>query len=98
MGVIGCIFGFMLRTDILKITLEALNLIAQIDEFKGAWRALRSLATDRSAQPTFIDELFLVAKQPLGRFSLPAHYGSFLYSFYGITDAFFVRLVNYCKR
>jgi len=40
MGVIGCIIGSMLRCDTLQITPEILNLIARIDEFKGAWRAL----------------------------------------------------------
>jgi Fic family protein len=47
MGVIGCNIGFMLRTDSLHITPEILNLIARIDEFKGAWRALGSLAPER---------------------------------------------------
>jgi len=37
----------MLRTDTLHITPEILNLIAGIDEFKGAWRALGRLAPDR---------------------------------------------------
>lgn len=37
----------MLRTDTLQITPEILNLIARIDEFKGAWRALGTLAPDR---------------------------------------------------
>jgi len=39
--------GCMLRTDSLQITPEILNLIARIDEFKGAWRALGRLAPDR---------------------------------------------------
>ena len=47
MGVIGCIIGSMLRTESLQITTEILSLIARIDEFKGAWRALGSLAPDR---------------------------------------------------
>jgi len=47
MGVIGCIIGSMLRSDTLQITPEILNLIARIDEFKGAWRALGTLAPDR---------------------------------------------------
>ena len=47
MGVIGCIIGSMLRCDTLQITPEILNLIARIDEFKGAWRALGTLAPDR---------------------------------------------------
>ncbi len=37
----------MLRTDGLQITPEILALIARIDEFKGAWRALGALAPDR---------------------------------------------------
>ena len=47
MGVIGCNIGFMLRADTLQITPEILRLIAGIDEFKGAWRALGTLAPDR---------------------------------------------------
>jgi Fic family protein len=37
----------MIRTDSLLITPEILRLIARIDEFKGAWRALGTLAPDR---------------------------------------------------
>jgi len=37
----------MLFTDSLQITPEILSLIARIDEFKGAWRALGTLAPDR---------------------------------------------------
>ena len=37
----------MLRSDTLQITPEILSLIARIDEFKGAWRALGALAPDR---------------------------------------------------
>lgn len=40
-------FWFILRTDTLQITPEILSLIAQIDEFKGAWHALGTLAPDR---------------------------------------------------
>ncbi len=47
MGVIGCNIGFMLRIDSLHITTEILSLIARIDEFKGAWRALGTLAPER---------------------------------------------------
>lgn len=47
MGVIGCIIGYMLRSNSLQITPEILSLVARIDEFKGAWRALGSLAPDR---------------------------------------------------
>ena len=37
----------MIRTDTLHITPEVLGLIAGIEEFKGAWRALGTLAPDR---------------------------------------------------
>ncbi len=37
----------MIRPDSIQITPEILGLIAQIDEFKGAWRALGTLAPDR---------------------------------------------------
>jgi Fic family protein len=37
----------MLRTDTLQITPEVLKLITRIDEFKGAWRAMGTLAPDR---------------------------------------------------
>lgn len=47
MGVIGCIIGFMIQTNTIQITPEILSLIAKIDEFKGAWRALGTLAPDR---------------------------------------------------
>ena len=47
MGVIGCIIGSMFRSDTIQITPEILSLIARIDEFKGAWRALGKLAPDR---------------------------------------------------
>ena len=47
MGVIGCIIGSMIRTNTIQITPDILSLIARIDEFKGAWRALGTLAPDR---------------------------------------------------
>ena len=37
----------MIRSDSIQITTEILGLIARIDEFKGAWRALGTLAPDR---------------------------------------------------
>ncbi|HQT97412.1 MAG TPA: Fic family protein, partial [Thermodesulfobacteriota bacterium] len=37
----------MIRSDTIQITPEILTLIAGIDEFKGAWRALGTLAPDR---------------------------------------------------
>lgn len=39
----------MIRTDTLQITPEVLSLIAEIDEFKGTWRAMAALAPDRLA-------------------------------------------------
>lgn len=36
-----------LNTDTLEITREILSLIAELDEFKGAWRALGTLAPER---------------------------------------------------
>lgn len=39
----------MVRTDTLQISPEILRLIARIDEFKGAWRALGALAPERLA-------------------------------------------------
>jgi Fic family protein len=47
MGVNGCSIGDMIRADTIQITPEILGLIAKIDEFKGAWRALGKLAPDR---------------------------------------------------
>jgi hypothetical protein len=43
----GVFLGVMIQTDSLKITPEILRLIAEIDEFKGAWRALGTLAPER---------------------------------------------------
>jgi Fic family protein len=37
----------MLQADTIQITPEVLSLVARIDEFKGAWRALGTLAPDR---------------------------------------------------
>ena len=37
----------MIRADSIQITPELLTLIAEIDEFKGAWRALGTLAPER---------------------------------------------------
>src|SRR6202050_2285174 len=37
----------MIRADTLQITPGVLNLIAELDEFKGAWQALGSLAPER---------------------------------------------------
>ena len=47
---IGCkwvYYWLVLKTDSIQITTEILSLIAKIDEFKGAWRALGTLAPDR---------------------------------------------------
>ena len=37
----------MIKIDALKITPEILSMIAKIDEFKGAWRALGQLAPEK---------------------------------------------------
>jgi Fic family protein len=50
MGVYGCRYGWdliQLMTADIPITPEVLLLIAEIDEFKGAWRALGTLAPER---------------------------------------------------
>jgi Fic family protein len=39
--------GMTISTDTFKITPEILSLIAELDEFKGAWRALGTLAPER---------------------------------------------------
>lgn len=41
------ILGMSIHTDTLVITPEILSLIAELDEFKGAWRALGTLAPER---------------------------------------------------
>lgn len=43
----GVVLGAMIRSDAVQITPEFLSLIASLDEFKGAWRALGTLAPDR---------------------------------------------------
>lgn len=40
-------YWLMLRSDTIQITQEILTFITRIDEFKGAWRALGTLAPDR---------------------------------------------------
>jgi Fic family protein len=47
LGVIGCNFGCMFETKTINITQDILKLITEIDEFKGAWRALGTLAPER---------------------------------------------------
>ena len=39
--------GMPLKLDSLTITEEILSLVAELDEFKGAWRALGTLAPER---------------------------------------------------
>ncbi len=43
----GVVLAPMIRSQAVQITPEILSLIAGIDEFKGAWRSLGSLAPDR---------------------------------------------------
>lgn len=47
LGVYGCVYGSMIEIDSLKITQEILGLISEIDEFKGAWKALGTIAPER---------------------------------------------------
>lgn len=49
MEVNGYINGYLMKTGSLKITAELLRLIAEVDEFKGGWRALTTLAPERLA-------------------------------------------------
>ncbi len=37
----------MIKTDTIQITSELLTLITELDEFKGAWRALGTIAPER---------------------------------------------------
>lgn len=43
----GVSLEIMIKINHLKISPDTLNIIAQIDEFKGAWRALGTLAPER---------------------------------------------------
>src|ERR1035437_5265639 len=43
----GVFLDIMIQLDSLQITPAILDLIAEIDEFKGAWRALGTLAPER---------------------------------------------------
>src|SRR5580698_3663290 len=43
----GVLLGVQIRADTLRITPEILNLVAELDEFKGAWQALGTLAPER---------------------------------------------------
>jgi hypothetical protein len=40
----------MVKTESLVLTREIVNLMTEIDEFKGAWLALGSIAPDRLLQ------------------------------------------------
>lgn len=44
---LGTFLGTTFKIDSLHITVEILALVAEIDEFKGAWRALGTLAPER---------------------------------------------------
>jgi Fic family protein len=43
----GVLLGVVINVDTLEITPEILNIIAELDEFKGAWQALGRLAPER---------------------------------------------------
>src|SRR3989338_231218 len=47
MGVNGWIHGYSMNITTPKITDEILQLIAEIDEFKGAWKAMGRITPDR---------------------------------------------------
>ena len=49
MGVIRRTTGSMIQPNTIQITPERLSQIAKIDEFKGAWRTMGTLALDRLA-------------------------------------------------
>ena len=52
----------MLKTDNIQITPELLTLVAEVDEFKGAWRALGTLAPERlKALRASVDVLTMTA-------------------------------------
>jgi hypothetical protein len=40
----------MIKTESLVLTKEIVNLMTEIDEFKGAWLALSNIAPDRGIQ------------------------------------------------
>ena len=46
MDICGRIYGYMVNIKSLQITSDILTIIAEIDEFKGAWRALGQLAPE----------------------------------------------------
>lgn len=45
----GALLGGGFKSEMLQITPEILHLVARIEEFKGIWRALGTLASDRLA-------------------------------------------------
>ena len=47
---LGVYSGVSIRTAPVRITPEILALIAEIDEFKGAWRALGTIAPEHSVR------------------------------------------------
>jgi len=58
--------GMTLNIDSLQITPEILSLVAELDEFKGAWKALGALAPERLSalrrQQLKVSALLLVLK------------------------------------
>jgi hypothetical protein len=57
----------MVNTDTLQITPQLLALLSELDEFKGAWRALGILAPERLSalrrmQPSRVSGLPLASK------------------------------------
>ena len=54
----------MLQIETLLITPEILSLIAEIDEFKGAWRALGQLAPEQLNRFVMLRQLKVSVLQP----------------------------------
>jgi Fic family protein len=44
---LGVLLGVLIRADTLQITPQILNIVAELDEFKGAWQALGTMAPER---------------------------------------------------
>jgi hypothetical protein len=48
-------YSGIMKTSSIQITPELLAMISEIDEFKGAWRSLGTLAPERLKAPTYVD-------------------------------------------
>ena len=61
----------MIRSDAIQITPEILGMITEIDEFKGAWRALGMLAPDRLPALRRVATLEIIGPSTGGEYQLP---------------------------